>query len=83
MRQISQFGYFSLHNKPSIELDSQNSNKSLEMLIIPSKLKKDIIFMLNQFGISNLTIFPDLEGLTKHINWFYENYEYWDRRIKE
>ncbi|HBL76920.1 MAG: hypothetical protein A2W90_00865 [Bacteroidetes bacterium GWF2_42_66] len=82
-RILNQLGYFSLHNEPKLELNESNSNPSLERIIIPKSLKKEIIFILNQFGVSDLTIFPDIEGLTKYLCWFYENYEFWDGTIKQ
>ena len=35
----------------------------LEKIIIPSSLKKDLILMLNQYGINFLSLFPDFRGL--------------------
>lgn len=75
-RIMNQFGYFSIHTKPKVKLDETYG--VLEKIIIPLGIKKEIIFALNQFGVNNLTIFPDLEGLSKHLIWFYTNYEYWD-----
>lgn len=72
-RLNNQMGYFTLHNPPNFSLKSE----SIYDIIIPSQLKREMIFMLNQFGINNLSIFPDIEGLTQHLNWFYTNYEYW------
>ena len=73
-RLNNQLGYFSLHNPPTKSLDGE---KHLTKIKIPSELKPEIIFMLNQFGVNNLSVFPDIEGLTKHLNWFYTNYNYW------
>ena len=73
-RLNNQLGYFTLHDPPNKPL---NNDKNLRTIKIPSDLKQDIIFMLNQFGINNLSVFPDIEGLTKHLNWFYSNYNYW------
>ena len=81
-RIMNQFGYFSIHTKPEIELDEKTGNSTLEKIIIPASIKKEIIFALNQFGINNLTIYPDLEGLSKHLTWFYTNYEYWDGSLQ-
>jgi FRG domain len=81
-RIINQFGYFTIHNKPYRPLLDKDGKQSLEKLIIPSSIKKEIIFTLNQLGTNNLTIFPDLEGLAKHLSWFYTNYEYWDGTVE-
>ena len=81
-RIMNQFGYFSVHTKPTVELNTTTENGTLEKIIIPKTLKKDVIFALNQFGVNNLTIFPDLDGLSRHLTWFYTNYEYWDETIK-
>ncbi len=55
----------------------------IERIIIPKELKRDLAFLLNQYGINYLTLFPDLEGLAKHLSWFTEHHEYWDNSIAE
>ena len=76
VRLNNQFGYFTLHNPPVLTA-SEVFDNNLLCIKIPRNIKNSILFMLNQFGINNLSVFPDLEGLTKHLNWFYSNYEYW------
>lgn len=56
----------SLLVKPHHKLNNQTN---LTKLVIPSKLKLDILKMLNDFGINSVTLFPDLEGLSQFINW--------------
>jgi hypothetical protein len=73
-RVSNQFGYFTIHNKPTNEL---RQNPSMHKIIIPKEIKQDLLFIVNQLGINNMTIFPDLDGLSKHLSWFYENYKYW------
>lgn len=84
-RLANQFGYFSIHNNPSIELNEKTCNLSVELekIVIPKELKKDLIFILNHYGVNYLTIYPDLEGLSKHLSWYSENYEYWDGSIED
>ena len=78
-RVASQLGYFSLHNKPSLELNEDTFiTNSFERIIIPKEIKKELVFHLNHYGVNYLSLFPDLEGLSKHLCWFSENYEYWD-----
>lgn len=77
-RLINQSGYFSVHNDPELALNEKTKTGRLERIIIKKSLKKEIIFMLNQYGVNYLTLFPDLEGLTKHLSWFTENYNYWN-----
>lgn len=81
-RIINQLGYFSVHSNPKLDLNSKNKIGILERLIIKKEIKQDIVFMLNQYGINYLNLFPDLEGLSKHLNWFSENYEYWDSSVE-
>lgn len=82
-RIVNQFGYFSNHNPPTMPLNDLTKDGHLERMIIKSNIKKELIHMLNQFGINYLTLFPDLEGLSKHLCWFAENYDYWDRNIAD
>lgn len=84
-RIANQFGYFTIHNPPTLELtrESFEENKLIERIVIPKELKKEIMFILNQYGVNYLTIYPDLEGLSKHLTWFAEHFEYWDGSIEE
>ena len=76
-RLINQFGHFTVHYPPSNELTKESFKGELVKIIIDKNIKKEILFMLNQFGINFLTQFPDLEGLSKHLNWFFENKDYY------
>jgi hypothetical protein len=76
-RLINQFGYFTIHSDPTTELKQTPSMENMDKIIIPHTLKKELVFVINQLGVNNMTIFPDLDGLSKHLCWFYENYEYW------
>ncbi len=71
-RLANQFGYFSIHKNPSKEFNMTSEIGEIEKIIIPFNLKKELILMLNQYGINFLTLFPDLEGLSKHLSWFYQ-----------
>jgi hypothetical protein len=72
-RIINQFGYFTYHVNPSREMTSGNTYGEIEKIIIPAEIKQEIIFALNQFGINFLTIYPDLEGLSKQMAWHAAN----------
>lgn len=84
-RVANQYGYFTIHNEPSLELneDTCELKTEIEKILIPKEIKQDLIFSLNQYGINYLTIYPDLEGLSKHLSWFCKEYEYWDGSIEE
>lgn len=72
-RLANQYGYFSVHKNPTEEFNSKSKFGELKKIIIPNKLKKDLIIMLNQYGTNYLSLFPDLEGLSKHLSWFYQS----------
>lgn len=82
-RIINQLGYFSVHSSPKMSLNDKTKDGTLEKLIIKKELKKELMHMLNQYGLNYLTLLPDLEGLSKHLAWFAENYEYWDNTFEE
>lgn len=84
-RIANQFGHFTIHNKPDLELNESTLHEIeyLEKIIIPKEKKDEVAFLLNQYGVNFLTIFPDLEGLSKHLCWFAQNYKYWDDTINE
>lgn len=82
-RIANQLGYFTVHKEPTLALDNETKIGYLEKLIIPANLKKEITHFLNHYGINNLTLFPDLEGLAKHLCWFAENNSYWENNFDE
>jgi hypothetical protein len=82
-RIINQLGYFSIHTNPKTPLNDKTKDGTIEKLIIKKELKNDLMHMLNQYGVNYLTLFPDLEGLSKHLEWFAINYKYWDNTFDE
>jgi len=76
-RLDNQYSYFTLHKQPNIPFEELPLGEKIEKIIIPKDLKKELTIMLNQYGINYLSVYPDLEGLSKHLTWFYTNYEYW------
>jgi hypothetical protein len=81
-RIANQLGYFTVHKNPKMPMTKSNYNGYLEKYIVSAELKEEIIFMLNQFGVNYLTIYPDLEGLSKHLKWFSCNIYNFDSEIK-
>jgi FRG domain len=77
LRIINQLGHFTVHSPASLEMNESNANGKLERIVVSKKIKKEVVFMLNQYGVNYLTLFPDLEGLSKHLCFFAENSSYW------
>ena len=82
-RVANQYGYFSVHRDPKTPLDNKTRNGTLHKVIIPAELKAEIMHVLNQYGINYLNLFPDLEGLSKHLTWFIKNIDYWEQNFDE
>ncbi len=80
-RIANQLGYFTVHKNPKEEMTKENYNGFLEKYIIKAELKEELIFMLNQFGVNYLSIYPDLEGLSKHLKWFACNINYFEQKV--
>lgn len=80
-RIANQLGYFTIHSDPTDPMTKKKYEPFLEKYIIPSELKEEIIFMLNQFGVNYLSIYPDLEGLARHLSWFSLNINYFNNEI--
>jgi len=77
VRVIAQAGWFTAHKYSKtdgqftpLEQNAEMKDK-LTQLEIPAKEKKEILKKLSIFGINNRTIFQDLTGLCKHLNWKY------------
>ena len=74
-RITSQAGWFTVHkyideNKKFISLENNKIYSSeLTKFIIPSKLFAECRVKLSKMGINYATVFPDMEGLCRHIEW--------------
>jgi type I restriction enzyme M protein len=69
-RLIIQEGLFTV--QPQIETPLEKSLRAdwkLEKLIIPKELKKKMKYTLYRQGIHRASLFPDLDGLAKHLEW--------------
>jgi hypothetical protein len=76
-RLSTQLGWFTAHkysNKVSpnqyIPLERNGEQKgNLIKLIIPKELRSQFIEVLDTCGVNASTIYPELDGLCRHINW--------------
>lgn len=69
-RIIGQAGRFTYHPDPTMPLDSPNSKLKVEKIIIPKAHREEILFDLNFYGFNDATLFPDIEGLSRYLNWW-------------
>jgi hypothetical protein len=73
-RILNQRGCFTVHDPPDVPLECREDehmkgHPDLVELTIPAALKSEILVMLDNYGINRVTLFPDLDGLSQHINW--------------
>lgn len=70
-RITRQSGIFTIHNPPGLCLTEHSAgSKRLEAIIIAQPYRKTLLAELSYYGVNRLTLFPDLDGLSRHINWF-------------
>lgn len=65
-RITAQAGLFTIHPDPRSPFASRTS---VSRLIIEQKFRKDLKHILFRYGIHRASLFPDLDGLSKHIEW--------------
>jgi hypothetical protein len=77
-RIVAQHGWFTLHRYSakanafvSIDVNPDTKTK-LTQFRIPEALRGKIVESLERHGISERSLFPDLEGLCLHLNWKYK-----------
>jgi len=68
-RIVSQGGLFTVHNNPYESWEPDN----LQKVLIHKNVRKEIKTTLNRFGIHPGTIYPDIDGISKHIKWLRSN----------
>jgi len=63
----NQFGYFTIQQDPQKKLEELLNPNRVKKIIFPNSVKKDFRRKLNTYGINSATIFPDIDGIAKHI----------------
>lgn len=82
-RIVNQSCIFTAHGPPDLSLEESLSGEDkLERIIISKSYRRELKFDLSFYGINRFALFPDLDGLSKHANWYLENKEYWSNKAK-
>lgn len=68
-RIIAQGGLFTVHNNPYEPWENEN----LSQILIHKDVRKEIKKALNRFGIHPGSIYPDIDGIARHIKWLRSN----------
>ncbi len=68
-RIVSQGGLFTVHNDPY----KPWSPDGLQLIKVHKDIRQSIKKTLNRFGVNPGTIYPDLDGISKHIRWLRSN----------
>ncbi len=64
-RITAQIGLFTIHPDPRESLISED----IQRWIIPNKCRKELKQTLYKYGIHRASLFPDLDGFSRHIAW--------------
>lgn len=77
-RILNQKAVFTVHlppheSLPIAESPALRGEPNLVRLVIQAEQKAELLQMLDDYGINHVTLFPDLEGLSHHVNWETEN----------
>jgi hypothetical protein len=65
-----QGGIFTIHSPPVTALEeSLPEGDRLIKMIIDRGFKKALSVKLSHYGVNRMSLFPDLDGLSAHINW--------------
>ncbi|EML0278185.1 FRG domain-containing protein [Vibrio parahaemolyticus] len=72
-RLVSQQGLFTVHCPAHLDLPVAESlfelnETNVRKFVIPSEQKKKIRQMLDNYGVNEATLFPDLDGLARYVN---------------
>ena len=81
-RITRQGGLFTVHGEPNVAMEDSVENKDeLEKIVIAHEYRDKLVFELSYYGINRATLFPDLDGLSTHVNWLTANRAYWQSSI--
>ena len=82
-RVSRQIGVFTHHNPPTLTVQSgMTPLDRLEAIIIDADYRQELLFELNQYGVNNQSLFPNLVGVSRHFNWIMASFNYWAAGLK-
>lgn len=71
-RIAAQRGLFTIQAEPTVPLERSGvSGVRLRKIIVPAELKPALLRTLSRFGTNRASLFPDLDGLSSHLQWAY------------
>jgi hypothetical protein len=83
-RIVRQEGLFTLHGPPGVAIDTAlEPDEKLDRIIIGIRFRRTLIYELFQYGVSLLSLFPDLDGLSAHINWYMRHPDFYTQEKQE
>jgi hypothetical protein len=62
-----QAGIFTIHNPPNLCLDEVSPRGALRKIVIDKSYVDDLRKELSLYGVNERTLFPDLDGLARHM----------------
>ncbi|MRS03750.1 FRG domain-containing protein [bacterium] len=65
-RITAQTGLFTIHPEPEADF---RKDKRIQRLIIRQKIRKNLKDTLYKYGVHRASLFPSLDGLSRHIEW--------------
>jgi hypothetical protein len=69
-RVIGQSSYFTAHPMPSRPFDARpDQHEELVKIVVPQGVRVELRIALDRLGVNFATLFPDLDGVAKHIRW--------------
>jgi hypothetical protein len=76
-RITRQGGLFTIHGPATLSIeDHPEFIRDLHKIIISKSYRNKLLSDLSYYGINSLSMFPDLDGLSKFVNWAIETGEY-------
>jgi hypothetical protein len=73
-RILNQSAVLTAHGPPWATIEEKPHRvalklRSLVRLVVPAEMKVPLLRHLNDYGVNDVTLFPDLDGLSRHSNW--------------
>ena len=62
----SKYASFTVHPEPSEDFSQSDR---IHKIVIPNNFRKELKITLNRYGINRSSLFLDLDGLSRYIQW--------------